>query len=217
MVWRPVRGVAVLIAAGSPIVSHVALAFGRGYGAALLLAALQAVAGGVVLWGAWPRWRWAGPVLAVILLAALGAGAARSPEAGLLAAAGVGHAVLYGALLAVFGASLLPGRVSLVTGIASRLNPTFHAGMVPYTRAVTAAWCGLFAGQLVASGVLLATEPGWWRALVTTVHVPIVAGMALVEYGVRRWRWRHEHYTSLRDTVSGVRRMWSGRPLDRPH
>ncbi len=206
-----VRAMAIVIAVASPIASHAALAMGRGYGAAVALAAAQAVAGGVVLHGALPRWRWAGVVVPAVLLGALGWGAAQSAEAGLLAAAGVAHAMLYGALLVVFGASLRPGRVSLVTWVASRLNPTFHAGMVPYTRAVTWAWCAFFAGQLALSGVLLVSAPGAWRALVTTAHAPMVAAMAVGEFLVRRWRWRGEHYTSLRDTVVGVRRLWAGR------
>ena len=201
------RLITLVVAVGSPIASHIALAMGQGYGAAMAFAAAQAVAGGCLSWATLPRWRWLGPVVALALLAALGIGDRRSAHAGLLAAAGLSHAMLYAALLAFFASTLLPGRTSLVTTLARRLNPTFHAGMGPYTRAVTVAWCLFFAAQLAASALLLAVAPALWGAFVTTLHAPLVLVMALGEYLVRRWRWRHEHYTSLADTVRGVRRI----------
>ena len=205
--WRRFTALAVIVAVFSPIASHAALAMGRGYGAALALAGAQAVASGVLLAGALPGRRWLGLVLGSALLGGLALGARSSAEAGLLVAAGAGHAILYAALLGVFAASMRPGRISLVTTVASRVNPHFHSGMKPYTRGVTVAWCVFFAAQLVASALLLAADPGLWRAFVTTLHAPLVAVMAVGEYLVRRWRWRHEHYTSLGDTIRGVARL----------
>lgn len=202
---RSIKGGAVAVAVLSPIASHAALAMGRGYGTALAFSAIQAVAIGVVLWRALPAWRWVGVAAAGVLLTGLMAGLLRSAADGLLVSAGLTHALMYGVLLAVFAASLRPGRTSLVTRMARRLNPSFHDGMVPYTRAVAWAWCAFFMAQLLASAVLLATAPLLWRALVTTVHAPLVLLMALAEFAVRRWRWRHERYTSLRDTLRGMR------------
>ena len=198
---------ALAAAFGAPLASHAALVMGRGFGTALLLAALQAVAAGVVLWGVLAGRR---RVLAVAapaaLLAGLALGAARSPQAGLLAAAGLGHAMVYGALLAVFAASLLPGRTSLVTRLSLRLNPRPPAGMLAYARAVTVAWSVFFAGQLLASaGLLLWAPSGWWQALVTTLHLPLAALRVLGEFAVRRWRFRHDHINSLRDTFRAMR------------
>jgi hypothetical protein len=31
--------------------------------------------------------------------------------------------------------------------------------------------------------------------------------MLLAEAAVRRWRWRHEHSTSLADTIRGTRKL----------
>lgn len=201
----------IAVAVASPIASHGALALGQGYGVAVALAAAQAVAVGLLLRDALPRLRWAGPAASLLLLAALALGARHGAGAALLLAAGVSHAMLYTGLLAVFATTLRPRRESLVTGLARRLNPAFHAGMVPYTRAVTAAWCLFFAAQLLASATLLFLAPQLWRVFVTTVHAPLVLGMAAAEFAVRRWRWRHEHYTGFSDTVRGVRRLM------RPH
>jgi uncharacterized membrane protein len=82
---------------------------------------------------------------------------------------------------------------------------------VPYTRAVTLAWCALAAGQLVASACLLAA--GWWETwalLVGGVHWLLVALLAAAEFAARHWRFPGEH-TGFWATVRGVRQRGSGR------
>lgn len=193
------------VAVASPLASHLALAGGWGV-AALPLAALQAVAAGIVLWGTLPkRFRALAVVAPLLLLIALAAGAWRSPAAGLLAAAGLSHAMLYAGLLILFGASLSAGRTPLVTRLARRINPAFHAGMEGYTRAVTIAWCLFFAGQVMVSAALLALAPEAWRLFVTVLNLPLAVLMALAEYAVRRWRFRNESHTTLLATIRGVR------------
>lgn len=204
---RRVRLVAVLIAIASPAVSHIALALGQGYGIALVLAALQAAATGTILATSLPARRWAGPVVTLALLTALVLGYAHGPQDALLAMAGTAHALLYAGLLLVFANSLRRGRTALVTRLASRLNPTFHTGMVPYTRKVTLAWALLFAGELALSAALLATDRPHWQGFVTLWHILPVILLAIAEALIRRWRWRHEHSTSLIDTIRGTRSL----------
>jgi uncharacterized membrane protein len=206
------RWTAVIIAVASPALSHIALTLGQGYDTALALAAAQAVATGTILATSLPQRRWIGPLVALILLTALCLGARHSPQAALLAMAGTAHALLYSALLIVFASTLRPGRTALVTWLASRLNPTFHPGMVPYTRKVTLAWVLLFATQLLLSAALLATDPPLWQTFVTILHIPLTILMALAEAVTRRYRWRHEHSTSLADTIRGTRRMLQRKP-----
>ena len=206
-----------MVAFGAPVAGHVAPLLGQGYGTVLAFAAAQAVAAGVLIRAAVPgRWRGLGAVVAGVLLAGMGVGAAWSAAAGVLAGAGLAHAMLYAGLLAVFAGSLRGDAV--VTRVARRVNPGFHPGMVPYTRAVTWVWCGLFAGQLGASAVLLGVAPGAWAGLVTGWHAVAVAVLAAAELGVRRWRWRHERPTGLAATVRGwraVRQDAEGRAIRR--
>ncbi len=210
---RRIRAGAVGMALACPLAGHLATALGRGYGPAVALgcAAAQAVASGTVLWLVLGRHRRLGPLASALLLLALALGARHSARDGVLAAAGLGHAMLYGGLLALFAASLRRGHIALVTMVASRLNPRFHAGMVPYTRAVTLAWCLFFAAQLAASATLLALHAPLWPGFVSGLHAPLVLVMAGLEFLVRRWRWRHEHYTSLTETIGGVRRLMAQR------
>jgi uncharacterized membrane protein len=173
---------------------------------AVVLACVQALASGALLWSTMPRrLRWLGPAAATVLLTGIGLGAWVSPQTGAIAAAGLSHALLYGALLFVFARSLRPGRTAVVTRLARRTNPHFRAEMVPYTRKVTLAW-GLFAGaQLAASAVLLgAGMLGPWLLLVGVLHAPLAAGLAIGEYLVRCWRFPGEH-TNFADTIRGIR------------
>ena len=208
---RRLRTAAVLVAVAAPFASHMALSLGRGYGVALALAAMQAIAAGIVLWDAWPGHRPITMAAIAAVLATLAWGAWAAPASGLLAAAGLVHAILYTALLVAFASTLRPGRTALLTIVASRLNPAFHPGMIPYTRGVTLAWCLFFGAQLAASAILLAAGSPLWPLLVTTLHAPLVLAMAIAEFLVRRWRWRHEGYTSLPDTIRGVRRLMAQR------
>lgn len=189
----------------APLVGHVAAAHDR-TSLAVAAAAVQALAAGPLLWPALPpRMRGWAVLVPAVLLTGLAAGVAHSVQDGLLAVAGLGHAMLYATLLVWFGRSLRPGQLSLVTRLAMRLNPRFRPGMIPYTRAVTATWCGFFAAQLLASAALLALAPaGWWLLFVTAVHAPLAVGLGLAEFAVRSWRFRGEH-TGLRDTISGMR------------
>ncbi len=207
------RGLAGAVVLLATVGGHAALTQGWTRLAAML-AALQAVAAGPLLWPALPpRWRPLAVAMPAVLLAGLALGLARSERGGALAVAGLGHAMLYAGLLIWFGGSLRRGQVSLVTRLAMRLNPRFRPGMIPYTRAVTATWCGFCALQLIGSAALLATAPtAWWLLWVGTLHVPMAVGLGLGEFAVRAWRFRGEH-TGLRDTISGMRRgAWRASP-----
>ncbi|MBV9748521.1 MAG: hypothetical protein JO157_06895 [Acetobacteraceae bacterium] len=131
---------------------------------------------------------------------------------GLLAVAGLSHLALFGGLLALFGATLLPGRTPLVTQLAERLDPGFHPSMAGYTRAVTWAWCLLFAGELLASLLLLLFAPAAaWSLFVNGLDVALVALMFLGEYGVRRLRFRGREHVPLATLVRAVRAGGIGR------
>ena len=202
-VARGARLVLLGIAFVSPLASHVALASGWGLHVALALAAVQAGAVGLIIWeSVRPGWaRLLAPVATVLLLSALTWGTAQSPAEGLAAAAGTSHALFYCGLLALFGHTLLPGHVPLVTRIAHRVNTVFHDGMEAYTRSVTVAWSVFFAAQLLVSAGLLLTNEGWWAFYVSTLHMPLVILMAVGEYAVRRSRFRGKRVTSLLNTI----------------
>jgi uncharacterized membrane protein len=173
----------------------------------VLLGVLQAIAVGIIIAGiGGRRYKHLGLLTSGFMLAVIAAGLTRSPEQGLWVAAGTAHALLYGALLVLFVSTLLPGRTDLITRVARRLNPNFHAGMRYYTWRVTVAWCGFFAAQLVASALLSRFAPaGWWLLFVNGGQLPLVAIMFLGEYGIRRRLFPGAESTNLATMVRGMR------------
>ena len=201
--------IAVLVAAAvSPVASHVALLTGRGVGVAISLGVLQAVAVGVVIAGIGGagRHRRLALLAAAAMLGSLALGLMRSAAFGLRLAAGTSHALLYGTLFVVFAATLLPGRTDVVTRVAQRLNPRFHAGMRFYTRRVTIAWCVFFFGQIMVSALLLRFAPArWWLLFVNGLNVPLVVLMFLAEYAIRRRRFPGGQSTDMATMVRSFR------------
>jgi uncharacterized membrane protein len=99
----------------------------------------------------------------------------------------VPHAVVYSVLLAVFGATLLPGREALITALARRMYGTVPAAMASYTRGVTWAWCGFFAAQLLTSLALLLWAPiVVWSVFVNVLNLPLFALMFAAEHVCRQ-------------------------------
>src|SRR5579864_4037220 len=118
-------------------------------------------------WGAWPRrmllLALVGPALLHVALsggASVGSGEVEGwVRAGLAAVSGLPHAFIYGGLLAIFGASLRPGREPLVTALSRQMYAVVPAEMAAYTRGVTWAWCAFFAAELLTSLALFLLAP----------------------------------------------------------
>jgi uncharacterized membrane protein len=198
--------VLLIVAVAAPVANHIVVMTGRGVGVAVTLGVLQAIAVGVIIagiGGAGRRWRLA-LLVSAAMLAILLLGLLRSPVFGLRLAAGSSHALLYGSLLAVFAATLLPGRTPIITIFAQRLNPRFHAGMLPYTRHVTIAWCSFFMAQLAVSLLLFCFAPArWWSLFINGFNVPLVVLMFLGEYVIRRRRFPDS--TDMATMIRGYR------------
>ena len=201
-----IRRAALALAVLSPLMSQLALHAGFGVRLAFGLAGLQAAVLGFVLWGLLPgRWRWAAVAVGGAMLAGLVYGAQRALATGLTVTAGLSHGLLYGGLLLLFGLTLRPGRVPLVTRIAARVNARLTPGMIRYTRSVTRAWCLFFAGQIGMSVVLAWLAPGAWTWFVTGLHAPLNLVMAAAEYALRCWRFRGEPHSRIADMVRAFR------------
>jgi len=192
-------------AAASPLAAHMAIITGRGLLLAAVLAVAQAGVAVMVLPGVLGRER-RGWVAVLVLIAALAWGGGRLLGHGIAAAAGLSHLAVFGGLLTVFALTLLPGQTPLATRFARRLDPGFHGGMEGYTRVVTLAWCLFFAGQILASALLLLLAPmRVWSWFINVLDLPLVAFMFGAEYGVRRLRFREHRHVPLPTLVRAVR------------
>ena len=165
-------------------------------------------------WGAWPRrlllLALVGPAL--LHIASLSSAGPVASEgmvdgwvgAGLMAASGLPHALIYACLLAVFGASLRPGREPLITALSRRMYGAVSAERAAYTRGVTWAWCAFFAAQLVTSlALFLLASRAVWLFFVDLLNVPLLALMFIAEQTVRPFLLKN----APRHSVADVRRL----------
>ncbi len=190
----------------APLATHVALATGHYALPATALATVEVALLGTVAVRNARGWQRAGSVVVMAaLLGMLGLRLARPAWAGadgLIAASGLSHAFIYGSLLLLFSRSLQPGRVDLITGLATRLRGSLTPEMLVYTRRVTKAWCAFFTLQLLASSVLLLLAPHHvWSLFVNVLDGPSVVAMFAAEYAIRRWRFRNYSHISPIETV----------------
>lgn len=195
-------GVVALVAA--PAAAHLAAQTERGTTLAVILIAFQAA---LIMWlvlslTAGPTIRRAGCVAAFLLALAVWR---FTPDGALLSSA-VPHALIYLALLAVFAASLVPGREAIITILARNVRGALPPLVVLYTRRVTVAWCFFFIAQLLGSALLFLFAPlAAWSLFVNVLNVPLVGAMFTAEFFYRQWR--HAHHP--RDRFSDVFRMIS--------
>ena len=180
-------GFSLLLAA--PVAVHMAVVADYGTDLAGVLVAVQAaLAGWVVLSLAVPA---CGRGIRAVgaMLFALTVAFWRGSRGGLMMAAALPHALAYLGLLAVFAVSLAPGREAIITIVARRMRGALSDELRHYTRCVTIAWCGFFAAQLAASGLLWRLAPvAWWSIFVNLGTIPLVALMFGAELTYRHWR-----------------------------
>lgn len=209
-VANALRGLLCIAAIACPLATHMALDAVRLSSTATLLAAYQVALIGLVLlrWTRWGRAAWLLLAVPAFLWASRSLG-----HVSLLAVSGLSHTLIYGGLLALFGATLRPGRTDLITSLAGRLRGNLAPEMAAYTRSVTIAWCAFFVFQLGASVLLMLLAPAQaWSLFVNVLDLPLVAGMFLAEFAVRHLRFRSYDHVGIAETVRAFARHDAVRP-----
>jgi uncharacterized membrane protein len=96
----------------------------------------------------------------------------------------------------MFGETLLPGRTALISRVASAVRKEpLPPELLRYTRAVTALWTALLMYIAVSSAILALAAPlPVWSLFANLINYLMVGVLFVLEYGYRRWRFRHlEH------------------------
>jgi uncharacterized membrane protein len=119
------------------------------------------------------------------------------------AAAGIPYVAAYVTLLAVFGASLLPGREPLITAISRRIHGgSMRPDVAVYTRRVTIVWCCFFAAQLIVSLALFVfASEVTWSFYVNVLDLPLIAMMFAGEYLYRLTHVRDWPHSSVAQVI----------------
>ncbi|WP_439389639.1 hypothetical protein [Ideonella sp. YS5] len=99
------------------------------------------------------------------------------------------HAGIHAVLGLVFGATLRPGHVPMITKVALRVHgdrmlPAMHT----YTRQVTVAWVAYFGVMVSTSLALYAWAPwSWWSAFANLATPVALVLMFIAEWRLRYW------------------------------
>src|SRR5690348_7162723 len=104
-------------------------------------------------------------------------------KVGIVTASALTHWAIYSGLLLTFALTLQSGREPIITAVTRRLHGPITADLASYTRWVTIAWCGFFAGQLAISLILFFCAPlVAWSFFVNILDIPLVVTMYAAEY-----------------------------------
>lgn len=111
--------------------------------------------------------------------------------------------LMLGWLAFFFGRSLRPGQEALITRIARVSDPALPAGLVRYTRRLTAVWCAYFI--LAALLILAFARSTPWPGLLVWV------GTALLFVGEHRLRpllFPGADFPGLKQQLQDTLRVW---------
>jgi uncharacterized membrane protein len=111
----------------------------------------------------------------------------------------------------LFGRTLLPGAVPLVTQMARAVHGTLPARIEAYTRHVTLAWTAFMALLATLSVLLFALAPlRAWSLFANLLLLPLVAFMFLAEYAYRSVRHAWFPHATLLQSVTAFQRLRNG-------
>jgi uncharacterized membrane protein len=152
-------------------------------------------------WWAATRPRYRGLALLALGLAVAGIWWAHGQGFG-DAAYGIPHAVVYLSLGWMFGHTLLPGHLPLITRLATRVHGQLPPEMVRHTRYVTAAWT-LFCVMQIATSAALYTFASLdaWSLFITVLNIPLLGLMFVAEYVVRVLLFPQHPQTSIMQAI----------------
>jgi uncharacterized membrane protein len=138
-------------------------------------------------------------------------------QSGLVLSSALPHALTNLGLLIVFGLSLRPGQVPVITALSRQIHGALAPAVDRYTRRVTWSWALFFLFELVGSAVLMAAAPvAWWSFFVNVLNAPLIAVLLVGEKLTRPFWVTNPPRERLSDIVQMV--AWvSGRLAKRDH
>ncbi len=137
----------------------------------------------------------------------------------LLAQLGAGRAAIYlpslvipAALGLLFGRTLRAGQEPLISGYARLARDgVLPADLQRYTRRLTQLWTLSFALMFsVALALILFDQIEWWSLVTNVLNYFLIGLLFLVEYGYRRWRFRHHHHPGFVEHIRAIARNRRG-------
>ncbi len=183
---------------------------------------------------------WAVAVLFGPLVLAIAASGWQRRQPAVLAACGLGVALLVGVVLRggvddanrlyvlqhggihlalawVFGSTLRAGSTPLISALAASVHTHFPPALQAYTRWLTALWTAYFLGMLLVSALVYALAPWPWWSIFGNLLTPLAAVSVFLVEHVMRYR-RHPDFerVSIRVAINAYRRHSAQPEAPRP-
>ena len=129
----------------------------------------------------------------------------------------VPHVGAYLFMFWLFGHTLMPGRVAVITRLARLVHGTLPEEIERYTRNVTRAWCLFFTGMALTSLLLFIFAPlAVWSVFANLLNLPLIVAMFLAEYLFRILRHPNFSHASIRDSVRAFLKHGGSGPTSGP-
>ncbi len=108
-------------------------------------------------------------------------------------------------VLWLFAGSLRAGSTPLVTRVATSIRGPLPAELTRYTRQVTQWWVGLLMAMALGALLLaLFASAGLWSLMTNIVMYLLMGAVFVIEYGYRRWRFRHLPHESFPAMIAAL-------------
>jgi uncharacterized membrane protein len=102
----------------------------------------------------------------------------------------------------VFGRTLLPGRVPLISQIGERVRGELPVPVARYGHRLTAIWTLFFILMGLECLLLgLFAPPFWWSLFANFINYGLIASLFVVEYSIRRLVLRNLEHSSFLDSL----------------
>jgi len=108
----------------------------------------------------------------------------------------------------IFGRTLLPGRVALISRIGERMRGELPEPVARYGHRLTQVWT-LFFVVLGLESILLGlfASPFWWSLFTNYINYALIGLLFVVEYPIRRRVLRDLEHTPFIDSLRGSLRL----------
>lgn len=108
-------------------------------------------------------------------------------------------------VLWLFANSLRAGSMPVVTRVATAIRGPLPAELRLYTRRVTQLWVGLLIVMALGSLLLaIFADAELWSLMTNIVLYLLMGAVFVVEYGYRRWRFRHLPHESFPAMIAAL-------------
>jgi uncharacterized membrane protein len=108
-------------------------------------------------------------------------------------------------VLWLFANSLRAGSMPAVTRVATAIRGPLPAELSVYTRRVTQLWVGLLIVMALGSLLLaIFASAELWSLMTNVVLYLLMGAVFVVEYGYRRWRFRHLPHESFPAMIAAL-------------